>query len=166
MLLKWGVLNYSTNYDPLKCSMSTDIINMLHATHQLNRWFHCHTVFEMGNIMLLFYLIHHLSLLLDTNFVPMDHCNYSWLEKSGFLLLDKCLRQLPPVLLKIWNSCKDCSTKRYLCWKLLGSCRIYRGCGAKCQNIYDIVSEWFIFWKQSFTLYPHPIAWFGIEISD
>ena len=33
---------------PVKRSMSTDIINMLRATHPFNQWFHCHTVFEMG----------------------------------------------------------------------------------------------------------------------
>ena len=31
--------------------------------------------------------------------------------------------------------------------KLLRSCTINCGSGRKCQNIYNIVSEWFIFWK-------------------
>ena len=92
-----------------------------------------------GHIMLLFYLIRRLSSLLDTHFVSMDPRNYSWLEKNDFLLPDKCLRQIPPDLLKICKSCKGCSTKRYVCQKLLGSCTIYYGFGAKCQNIYNIV---------------------------
>ena len=92
-------------------------------------------------IMRLFYLISCLSSLLDTHFVSMDPRNYSWLEKNGFLLPDKRLHQLLPALLKICKSCKGCSTKRYVCWKLLGSCTVYCGCCAKCQNIYNIVSE-------------------------
>ena len=45
------------------------------------------------HIMCLFYLIRRLSSLLDTHFVSMDPRNYSWLEKNGFLLPDKCLHQ-------------------------------------------------------------------------
>ena len=67
--------------------------------------------------------------------------NYSWLEKNGFPLPGKCLRQLPLALLKICKSCKCCSTKRCVCRKLLGSYTVYCGCAAKCQNIYNIVSE-------------------------
>ena len=107
--------------------------------------------------MLLFYLIRRLSSLLDTHFVSMDPRNYSWLEKNDFLLPDKCRRQIPPDLLKICKSCKGCSTKRYVCQKLLGSCTIYYGFGAKCQNIYNIVYKWLIFWKKSFTVCPYPI---------
>ena len=65
--------------------------------------------------MHLFYLIRRLSSLLDTHFVSMVPRNYSWLEKNGFLLPDKCLHRLPPALLKICKSCKDCSTKRCVC---------------------------------------------------
>ena len=94
-----------------------------------------------GHIMRLFYLIHRLSSLLDTHFVLMDPRNYSWLEKNGFLLMDKCLHQLPPALFKTCKSCKCCSTERCVCQNLPGSCTVYCGCGAKCQNIYNIVSE-------------------------
>ena len=57
----------------------------------------------------------------DTHFVSMDPPNYSWFQKNGFLLPDKCLCQLPPTLLKICKSCKRCSTKRCvleISWKL------------------------------------------------
>ena len=71
------------------------------------------------------HLIRRLSSLLDTHFVSMGPRNYSWLEKNGFLLPDKCLHQLPPALLKICKSFKGCSTKRCVCvcvsetsWKL------------------------------------------------
>ena len=114
--------------------MSTDFINWLRAIHQFNHWFHHHAVFEMY----LFYLIRCLSSWLGKHFVLMDPRSYSWLEKNGFHLRDKCLHHLPPALLKMCNSCKDCSTKICLCQKLLGSCTIYCGCGAKCQNIYSL----------------------------
>ena len=93
------------------------------------------------HIMRLFYLICRLSSLLDTHFVSRDHRNYSCLEKNGFLLPGKCLYQSPTALLKICKSCKGCSTKRYVCRKLLRSCTVYCGCRAKCQNIYIIVYE-------------------------
>ena len=80
-----------------------------------------------GHIMRLFYLIRRLSSLLDTHFVSMDPRNYSWLEKNGFLLPDKCLCQLPPALLKICKSCKGCSRKRCVCRILLGSYTVYCG---------------------------------------
>ena len=64
--------------------------------------------------MCLFHLIQCLSSFLDRDFVSMDPRNYPWLE-NGFLLLQKCLCQLPPELLKICKSCKDCSTKIYEC---------------------------------------------------
>ena len=80
-----------------------------------------------GHIMRLFYLLRRLSSLLDTHFASMDPRNYPWLEKNGFLLPDKCLCQLPPVLLKICKSCKGCSTKRCECRKLFGSCTVYCG---------------------------------------
>ena len=108
---------------PLKRATITDIINMLRATHQFNHRFYCHTLFEMGIWLCLFCLIRCLSSLLDINFVSMDPRNYSCLEKNGFLVPDKCLRQLTPALLKICKSCKGCLTKRCVflsetSWKL------------------------------------------------
>ena len=69
--------------------------------------------------MRLLYLIRRLSSVLNTHFVSVDPRNYSGLENNGFLLSDKCLRQLPPALLKICKSCKGCSAKRCVCWNFL-----------------------------------------------
>ena len=68
-----------------------------------------------GHIMCLFYLTRCLSSLLDIHFVSMDPRNYFQLEKNGFILPEKCLRHLPPVLLKICKLCKCYSEKRCVC---------------------------------------------------
>ena len=76
-----------------------------------------------GHIIHLFFLICCLPSLLKTHFVLMDPRNYSLLEKNGYLLPDKCLRQLPPALWKICESCKV-AQQRDVYGKLLGSCTI------------------------------------------
>lgn len=154
MLLYISCMYLNEKMYPLKCSLSTDIINMFHTVNQFNHWFRCHNVFEIGIkcACSIYDLFHHSSSLLDTHFVLIVARNYSWLEKNGFLLPDKYLRLLAPAFLKICKSYKSCSTKRYVCQKLLRSCTICSGCSAKCKIIYNIVSKWFIFWNQLFTL--------------
>ena len=102
----------------LKRSMSTICIMSTTQYHQYVRY---HTLTQLlvpspycvwnRHIMCLFNLIRCLSSLMNTHFVSMYSRNYFWLEKNDFLLPEKCLRQLPLALLKIWQSCKGFSKK-------------------------------------------------------
>ena len=53
------------------------------------------TCMRNGHIMRMFYLVKRLSSLLNKYFVSLDPIAYAWKEKDGYLLPNKCLREIP-----------------------------------------------------------------------
>ena len=76
------------------------------------------TCMRNGHIMRMFYLIKRLSSLLNKYFVPLDPIMYGWKEKGGYLLPNKCVREIPNKLINMCG-CNDCSSKRCGCRRVV-----------------------------------------------
>ena len=99
------------------------------------------TCMRNGHIMRMFLLSKRLSSLVSRCVVPLDPIMYSWKEKDGYLLPNKCLREIPKNLIKTCG-CNDCSSKMCGCRRNLSKCTIYCACTGNnaCRNTYNVQS--------------------------